>query len=99
MPDGGVVLAADTGLISRGNASVRLTRKEFDVVQTLWAARPRVLSRVQMMERLYDVEADEPDWNIVAVFISRLRPRLAEIGVKIVTHWGRGWSIEVEARP
>lgn len=59
----------------RGAQEIRLTSREWAVLDSLVAARGRVLSRQALEERLYTFD-DEIAGNAVEVYISRLRAKL-----------------------
>ncbi|MDS9468773.1 response regulator transcription factor [Paracoccus sp. MBLB3053] len=59
----------------RGADEVRLTSREWAVLDTLVSARGRVMSRKALEERLYSF-GDEIEGNAVEVYVSRLRSKL-----------------------
>jgi two-component system cell cycle response regulator CtrA len=75
--------------------SVRVTRREFDVLETLMLRRGAVLPKDLLMDRLYGDE-DGPDQRILDVYICKLRRKLAAAGgAEIVrTVWGHGYALE-----
>lgn len=54
---------------------VRLSQREFLLLQLLASARPRILSRERILARIWGQTA-EPQTNIVDVYIARLRRKL-----------------------
>ena len=61
--------------VSRGGRPVALTRKEFGVLEELFAAAGGVVSAEELLERVWDEHAD-PFSNTVSVTVSRLRRKL-----------------------
>jgi DNA-binding response OmpR family regulator len=61
--------------VSRGGRPVALTRKEFGVLEELFAAGGGVVSAEELLERVWDEHAD-PFSNTVSVTVSRLRRKL-----------------------
>jgi two-component system OmpR family response regulator len=61
--------------VTRDGADVRLTGHEFRVLSYLMHHRARVVSQGELMEHIYDHDADR-DSNTVEVFIARLRRKL-----------------------
>ncbi|MFB9235554.1 response regulator transcription factor [Plantactinospora siamensis] len=76
---------------------LRLSRKEFEVLAELLAAAPAPLSAEQLLEKVWDENAD-PFTKTVAVTIGRLRRRLGPPDV-IVTVAGAGYRIRHDLEP
>ncbi|WP_108026719.1 response regulator transcription factor [Rhodovulum kholense] len=76
--------------IWQGPDEIRLTAREWAVLDALLAARGRVLSRQALEDRLYDFDA-AVSGNAVEVYVSRLRTKLGR-GV-IETRRGIGYQI------
>ncbi|WP_414896726.1 response regulator transcription factor [Rhodovulum sp. YEN HP10] len=74
----------------RDGAEIRLTAREWAVLDALLAARGRVLSRQVLEDRLYDFDAGISG-NAVEVYVSRLRGKLGR-GL-IETRRGIGYQI------
>lgn len=67
-----------------------LSRKEFDLLYHLIAARPRVLSKRYIISRLWHTVTSD---NTVEVHINRLREKLGAVGAsRIVTVSGKGYK-------
>jgi DNA-binding response OmpR family regulator len=62
---------------SRGDRRLALTPKEFGVLELLLAARGTVVSAEELLERVWDEQAD-PFSTVVKVTISRLRTKLGD---------------------
>ena len=86
-PDRRVATAFDTRL--------DLTRREFDLLQTLAANRRIVLSRLQLLELVWGYDFDV-DTNVVDVFVGQLRRKLAAAGLDgaIATVRGVGFVMD-----
>jgi DNA-binding response OmpR family regulator len=61
----------------RGDVEIPLTARQFSVLQLLMGARGRVLSKEEIIDRVWD-ERFEGDPNIVEVYIRHLRKRIDE---------------------
>jgi DNA-binding response OmpR family regulator len=70
--------------------AVRLTRREFELLQYLVANRNRVLTREQLLERVWKYES-EIETRSVDVHIGRLRKKLRAAGEHIETLVGLGY--------
>ncbi|MCX8109603.1 MAG: response regulator transcription factor [Verrucomicrobiae bacterium] len=61
--------------VRRGNRVIELTPREFALLECLMRSPGRVLSRVQLLERVWGYNFD-PSTNIVDVYIQRLRSKI-----------------------
>jgi DNA-binding response OmpR family regulator len=73
----GVMLDPARRAASRGDRSLELGPKEFGALELLLAARGRVVSAEELLERVWDEMAD-PFTSSVKVTISRLRRKLGD---------------------
>jgi DNA-binding response OmpR family regulator len=76
---------------SRGTRPLSLTRKEFGVLEMLLAADGRVVSAEELLEHVWDANAD-PFSNVVSVTMARLRRKLGEPPL-IQTVVGKGYRM------
>jgi two-component system response regulator PrrA len=78
-------------------APVELTRREFDLLETLARNAGIVLSRERLLELVwgYDFAVDT---NVVDVFVSQLRRKLEAGGSPRLVHTVRGIGFSLEAR-
>jgi two-component system cell cycle response regulator CtrA len=74
---------------------VRLTPKEFAVLELLMLRKGTVLTKVTFLTNLYEGTNDEPEIKIIDVFICKLRKKLEDAGAGnlISTVWGHGYTI------
>jgi len=83
-------------IVEVGGEPVRLTRKEFDLLETL-ASRPgHVFSRAQLLEAVWDFAWDG-DSSTVTVHVRRLREKVEPVPSEprhILTVWGVGYRFE-----
>lgn len=63
--------------VERAGVEVRLTRKEFGVLEVLMTAHPRVISAEELIERVWDEHAD-PFTNAPRITMMTLRRKLGE---------------------
>ena len=87
-----------TRKVTRGEKSVELTAREFSLLEHLMRSPGRVLTRVEICERVWDYNFD-PGTNLVDVYIQRLRKRVdGESGQKLIeTIRGVGYRIRPDA--
>jgi DNA-binding response OmpR family regulator len=88
---GDVVLDPSRRTASRSGTPVDLTRKEFGVLEVLLAAGGGVVSSEELLERVWDENAD-PFTTTVRVTVMTLRKKLGEPGI-IETVVGSGYRV------
>jgi len=91
----GTVLDRGSFELSCGGNCLRLSKKEFQLMEMLFLNRGRLLSTEQLMSRVWGYESDA-EINVVWVYISGLRKKLAQIGsaLQISAVRGRGYVLE-----
>ena len=90
-----VVLDPSKRTVARAGQPVELTRKEFGVLEVLMAAGGAVVSSEELLERVWDENAD-PFTTTVRVTVMTLRKKLGEPGI-IDTVVGSGYRVPAEA--
>jgi DNA-binding response OmpR family regulator len=75
--------------VSRGGRAIDLTRREFELLEELVRHRGVVLSRQQLLERVWGYDF-EVDGNVVDVFVGYLRRKLEAEGEPRMIHTVRG---------
>ena len=75
--------------VQRGGREVKLTRREFELLEELARHRGIVLSRDQLLERVWGYDFDV-DGNVVDVFVGYLRRKLEAKGEPRIIHTVRG---------
>lgn len=91
---GMILNVADATLSYQGN-TLDLSRNEFRILETLFAQKGKVVSREKLMRRLWETDCFV-DENTLTVNMTRLRKRLAGIGIRdlITTKKGVGYLLE-----
>ena len=72
---------------------ISLTRKEFDILVLLLSNRGSILSREQIMKRVWSDEVVVLD-RTIDVNITRMRKKLGKYGNHIITRTGYGYGFE-----
>ena len=75
------------------NEEISLTRKEFDILVLLLSNRGSILSREQIMKRVWSDEVVVLD-RTIDVNITRMRNKLGKYGNHIITRTGYGYGFE-----
>lgn len=92
---GNISLNKENNELSNNKSSLRLGNKEFQMLEMLMTNSKRMISTEQFMERIWGYDA-EAEINVVWVYISYLRKKLAalEANIKIKAVRGVGYSLE-----
>jgi DNA-binding response OmpR family regulator len=84
--------------VHRGEAEIKLTAREFELLRYL-AERPgRVVSRTRLLEAVWDTSHD-PGTNVVDVYVSYLRAKIDKGFEPPLLHTVRGVGYVLEAQP
>ena len=84
-------------VVEFAGSRIDVSPREFDVLGELAMARGEVLSRADLLERVWDIRFD-PGTKVVEVQIARLRRKLGrEEGSVIETVVGEGYRIAMPA--
>ena len=93
---GGAVLKLNDNTFEYGGKTVELTKNEFRILQTLMEHKGKIVSRDTLMTKLWQMDCYVEE-NTLTVNVTRLRKKLAEVGLTdfIKTKVGLGYIIEV----
>jgi DNA-binding winged helix-turn-helix (wHTH) protein len=92
---GSVVLDRDSRTASVEGQTVRLTPKEYEILELLSVRKGTALTKEMLLDHLYGGK-DEPEQKIIDVFVCKLRKKLVQAtggGHYIETLWGRGYVL------
>ncbi len=87
---GPVAFDAQTGQVERDGLPLRLTALEWRVLTTLMLRRGVVVDRLDLLDHVYEGDAD-PDSNSLEVIVGRLRKKIG--AERIETVRGRGYRV------
>lgn len=84
--------------ITRGRQRIDLTGKEYALLEFLLRNAERVLSKVDIAEKIWDIRFDTGT-NIIEVYITLLRKKIdRDFPIKLIhTHYGVGYVLKQEA--
>ncbi|MCU7762669.1 response regulator transcription factor [Priestia megaterium] len=90
----GAVLDLKKGSLHYNDQEIHLTKNEFFILRLLLEERGKIVSREELMRRLWEDEKFVND-NTLSVNITRIRTKLEDIGLndKIVTKKGQGYLV------
>jgi DNA-binding winged helix-turn-helix (wHTH) protein len=92
---GKLVVELDSGVVSVDHHPVRLTSKEYDILELLSLRTGTIVTKDMILHHLYG-GMDEPEVKIIDVFVCNLRRKLAQAtggSHYIETVWGRGYVL------
>lgn len=94
---GDILLDLSNCLLSCGGRTVRLSAKEFDVLRFLMSAKEQILSKKQILCRVWGYDTDAVE-NHVEVYVGKLRKKLKQVGsgVQIKAIRCLGYVMEME---
>ena len=92
---GDITLELATSILSCGNEKIRLTNKEFQMLEMLITADGGIISVDRFMDKIWGYDSDT-EQNVVWVYISYLRRKLEGLGSTVVieAHRNLGYSLE-----
>lgn len=93
---GGVRLDATARRAEVAGGTVDLTEREFALLETFVRRPDQILSRQQLLSRVWDLSFD-PGTNIVDVYVSNLRRKIGQGRIETVRN--RGYRFAVGRRP
>ena len=93
---GNVSLDKTTFELSSASGKYRLTNKEYQLLEMFMSAPKRVFSTEQIMEKVWGYDS-EAEINVVWVYVSYLRKKLAAIGSDIKIRASRNAGYYMEA--
>ena len=95
---GDLSLHPDSDVLSCGTGkSVRLSGREFQVMELFMRSPKTILSADKIMERVWGWDSDA-EINVVWVHISNLRKKLAALGSAVTIHANRGLGYILETQ-
>jgi len=91
---GRVTLDPVTRSVRVGNRPLRLTSTEYRILELLMRRSPAVVERKAIAEHAWADETSPLGSNAIDVQLSRLRAKLPDAGIRIVTVRGAGYRLE-----
>ncbi len=88
-----VAIDHDAGIIVANGRFAHLTRQEFTVFMTLYAAKGALRSRERLLHAVSSTIDEAPEIKIVDVFVCKVRAKIKGLGLSIATVWGEGYRM------
>ena len=92
---GDLVVDLETRVVSADDQPVRLTGKEYCILELLSLRKGGIVTKRMILGHLYG-GINEPELKIIDVFVCHLRKKLAQVtggNHYIETVWGRGYRV------
>lgn len=90
---GEAVIDADAGKVYVGEQLITLTALEYRLLLIFAANQAALLTREQLLERIWDIGGDFVEDNTLTVYVKRLRQKLGD-AVRITTVRGIGYRVD-----
>lgn len=88
-----VELNSDRYYVSKSGKEIELTKKEFSLLEYLMQNKEKVVTRGQILEHVWDINAD-PFSNTIESHIVNLRRKIGDVSKRIIKNIpGRGYKI------
>ena len=93
---GDITLELSSSMLVCGDEKIRLTNKEFQMLEMLISADGGIISVERFMDKIWGYDS-ETEQNVVWVYISYLRRKLEGLGSKVIieAHRNLGYSLEI----
>ena len=75
---GNIMVDMDKGIASKNGKDLHLSALEYRLLLVFFNNRGRILSRIQLLEAIWDIAGDFVNDNTLTVYIKRLREKLEE---------------------
>ena len=92
-----ITLNRSTCELSSDKASVRLANKEYQMLEMFMSNPRQIISPDRFMEKIWGFDSDT-EQNVVWVYISYLRKKLAKVGANIQIKAARNMGYSLEAK-
>ena len=90
-----LIVNLEARVVSVDDQPVRLTGKEYAILELLTVLKGTIVTREMLLNHLYG-GTEEPELKIIDVFVCKLRKKLAQAtggDHSIETVWGRGYVL------
>jgi len=91
---GGLELDPNRREVTARGRAIHLSTTEFNILELLMRRAPQVVDRNSIAQQAWRDETDPLGSNAIDVRLSRLRAKLPDVGVRIVTVRGAGYRLE-----
>ena len=96
---GPILFDATKLLASSKEQKIEITRREMEIISYLWRHRGRIISKAELLEKVWNYAATDLETRTVDIHIQKLRKKISHLtGDKplIVTIRGEGYRLETD---
>lgn len=93
----GMLLNKQTYMLSYGEMSVKLSLKEYQILEVLFMNPNQIITKERFIEKIWGFESDV-EYNNIEVYISFLRKKMQSIKAKASIHTSRGVGYYLEEK-
>ncbi|MGN0632054.1 MAG: response regulator transcription factor [Ruminococcus sp.] len=93
----GLSLNKQTYMLSYGDMSVKLSLKEYQILEILFMNPNQIITKERFIEKIWGFESDV-EYNNIEVYISFLRKKMQSIKAKASIHTSRGVGYYLEEK-
>ncbi len=90
---GEVEIDTDAGKVTAKGRPVELTALEYRVLQIFAINQSKLLTRTQILDRIWDIDGNFVEDNTLTVYVKRLREKLGD-AIRIETVRGMGYRVD-----
>ncbi len=90
---GQVVIQKDTGKVYVGEKQIELTALEYRLLLIFAMNKSKLLTRTQILEKIWDIDGNFVEDNTLTVYVKRLREKLGS-AIHIETVRGMGYRVD-----
>lgn len=83
----------EAGIVIAGGAFVKMPRREMQIFELQWEGRGRWFSQARVFEEVYRRDDPPEDEQVIQSHVSKLRKRIARLGIVLRSERFRGYSI------
>ncbi|MEP3245758.1 MAG: helix-turn-helix domain-containing protein [Sneathiella sp.] len=84
----------DRSLVVTGHQEIELTRTQYAILHMLFKRMPHTVSHESLMSALYEERSDPPFDTTLKMHVMKLRKRLMDTNLYVITDWGLGYRLE-----
>lgn len=95
-----IAILPERGMVVANGKFAILTGSEALLLQRLAEVFPRIATKEALLEWMYQLTPDaEPEIKIIDVYVCKIRKKIAPLGIRIDTAWGKGYALAADRKP
>lgn len=93
LPDDGVRIDVEAGIVIGGGCFVVLPRREMAVLEVLWSRRGRIVTKDQIFQAIYRDNDGVEFAEVVESHMSKMRKKVKPLGLEIRSERFKGYQL------